>query len=162
MRARNRRGEPLRHSTYQYQTKFLFFHRSWHGVANHLLSAHIRELLPPDLRRGWDNIVHNNVAGAGEEAAIASARWIAENGLRLGFCTPDTVERNRAYRAESYFGILGLDEYHMFNAQGNAIDPEALLQVFGRFLHVMLQAPWNFGCTRTRSRLRSLESLTVS
>ena len=60
---------------------------------------------------------------------------LLQTGTPWGSAPPDITEGNRAYRAAAYFGILGFDPLHMFNAQGNAVDPESVLQVLGWAVH---------------------------
>ena len=61
--------------------------------------------------------------------AIPTAQWIAANGEQFGFRTPNVAERSRAMGMADYlegFRSLGMDDFQMFNAQGNSFDRAAV------------------------------------
>ena len=67
--------------------------------------------------------------GARELEAVNTAAWIAAHGAALGFRTPNIAERARVMGMAPYLASLqqlGLDEYHIFNAQGNSFDRAAI------------------------------------
>ena len=67
--------------------------------------------------------------GERERDAIPTAQWIAAHGEPLGFRTPNVAERSRAMGMAAYldgFRRLGMDDFQMFNAQGNSFDRAAV------------------------------------
>ena len=126
LRARNLPGEPLRASTYQYAPGMLLYRRGtdWQDAPLATCAQRIRNLLPADLRAGWQLIERGLATGEREREAIPTAQWIAANGESLGFRTPSVDERSRAMGMAAYldsFRGLGMDELQLFNAQGNSL-----------------------------------------
>ena len=128
LRARSLPGETLRASTYQYAPGMLLHRRGtedWQDAPVTACSQRIRHLLPADLRAGWLLIERGLATGDREREAIPTAAWIAAHGEGLGFRTPNAAERARAMGMAAYldsFRRLGLDDLHLFNAQGNSFD----------------------------------------
>ena len=121
----------MRASTYQYAPGMLLYRRGtdWQDAPLSVCSQRIRQLLPPELRAGWQLIERGMATGERERDAIPTAQWIAANGERLGFRTPNVAERSRAMGMADYlegFRGLGMDDYQMFNAQGNSFDRAAV------------------------------------
>jgi len=126
MRAWNRPHEPILASTYQYAAQHLLYRADdvWPFIPPTKLAHHIKRLLPAPLHRGWESITRGR-AETQEAEAINVAKFIAANGARLGFRTPDAEERTRALGIQEYVRSLRLSEYDTFNATGNAFDRDA-------------------------------------
>ena len=90
LRARSLPGEPLRASTYQYALGMLLYRRGtdWQDAPLSVCSQRIRQLLPPELRAGWQLIERGMATGERERDAIPTAQWIAANGEQLGLPHP--------------------------------------------------------------------------
>ena len=130
-RARNLPVGPLRASTYQYAPGMCLYRRGtdWQNAPLSTCSQRIRNLLPVDLRAGWQLIKRGLATGDREREAIPTAQWIAANGASLGFRTPNVDERSRAMGTAAYldsFRGLGMDDLQLFIAQGNGFDRAAV------------------------------------
>ena len=131
LRARNRPGEPIRASTYQYGPGMLLYQRGtgWQDAPLATCAARIRALLPVELRAGWTLVERGLANGCREHEALPTVSWIAAHGTRHGCRIPNVAERARGMGMGAYLhslGQLGLDELQMFNAQGNSFDRAAV------------------------------------
>lgn len=103
----------------------------WDLVPDAMLGRHIRRMLPPGARGGWDTILRGQLAGAGEAEAECVARWLAQHGASHGIRTPNVRERGRALGLGGYLDELGIPEQEAYDAQGNAFDRAALAARIG-------------------------------
>ncbi len=127
-RSRRRRDErAIRCSTWQYHPQHLVFHRAslWCMVPVQSLERILRQHTPEHVRDGWQWILSRGREGT-EGEAERTAIWIAENGPRLGFRTPDVGERSAALGLTELDQHMELTEEERFNAQGNAMDVDIL------------------------------------
>ena len=128
LRARNREGEPLTASTYQYSPRFLVYQRdsNMDRVGDAQLGSAIKAMMPPELHQGWGLRLRNLVNPRNEAGVENVTRWMAVHGERRGYRTPSTRERSRAMGMDAYLADLGLTERVLYDAQGNSYDPQAV------------------------------------
>ena len=143
--ARSEPDEPIRATTYQYAPRHLLYadEEPWCFLADHALSNAVRNRIPPEMRQAWTHLCMNTARGANEESVIPLTRWLAAHGRELGARTPSTLERARAMGMVAYSETLGLSEYELFNAQGNAFDVEVLHVRIGAALREWVRDPAN-------------------
>jgi len=142
-RARSEPDEPLRATTYQYGPQHMLFanREPWSELAHGALSRGIRLRIPHEYGEAWTLLCTNAAMGANEHRVLPLVRWLAENGRDLGARPPSIAERARAMGTEAYTAELGLSDYHTFNAQGNAFDPEILHVRLGATIATWLREP---------------------
>ena len=121
----------MRASTYQYAPGMLLYRRGtdWQDAPLSTFSQRIRNLLPADLRVGWQLIERSLATGDRVREAMPTAQWIVANGVLLGSRTPNVDERSRAMGMVAYlasFRGLGMDDLQLFNAHGECFDRAAV------------------------------------
>ena len=124
------RGPHQRASTYQYMAPHLLYRSdaNWNMVPDRCLHAEVRRLLPPELRQAWNLLAVNPQGREAERQTEPAAIWLAHHGADVGARPPNVIERSRASGTyELCQGLLaqGLTLQEMFDAQGNAFDPDA-------------------------------------
>ena len=124
------RGPLQRASTYQYMAPHLLYRidANWNSVPDRCLHAEVRRLLPPELRQAWNLLAVNPQGREAEQRTEPAAIWLAQHGAALGARPPNVTERGRAAGThELCLGLLaqGLTPQELFDAQGNAFDPDA-------------------------------------
>ena len=124
------RGPHQRASTYQYMAPHLLYRTdaNWNMVPDRCLHAEVRRLLPPELRQAWNLLAVNPQGREAERQTEPAAIWLAHHGAEVGARPPNVIERSRASGTyELCQGLLaqGLTLQEMFDAQGNAFDPDA-------------------------------------
>ena len=122
LRARSQQNKPVRASTYQYAPSYLLFRRGtrWDCVDRSRQAAVIRDMMPAEPRAGWMHVVHGNLGEGRECEAERDAAWVESNGPDLGFRTPNAAEHARAMGMGEYCRDLGLQDFALYNGQGNA------------------------------------------
>jgi hypothetical protein len=124
------RGPQQRASTYQYMAPHLLYRidANWNMVPDRCLHAEVRRLMPPELRQAWNLLAVNPQGREAERQTEPAAIWLAHHGAEIGARPPNVIERSRASGTyELCQGLLaqGLTLQEMFDAQGNAFDPDA-------------------------------------
>jgi hypothetical protein len=101
---------------------------NWNMVPDRCLHAEVRRLMPPELRQAWNLLAVNPQGREAERQTEPAAIWLAHHGAEIGARPPNVIERSRASGTyELCQGLLaqGLTLQEMFDAQGNAFDPDA-------------------------------------
>jgi hypothetical protein len=101
----------------------------WQDAPLATCAARIRALLPIELRAGWTLVERGLANSCREHEELPTVSWIAAHGARHGFRIPNVAERARGMGMGAYLhslGQLGLDEFQMFNGQGNSFDRAAV------------------------------------
>ena len=101
---------------------------NWNMVPDRCLHAEVRRLMPLELRRAWNLLAVNPQGREAERETEPAAIWLAHHGAAMGARPPNVTERSRASGTyELCQGLMaqGLTPQAMFDAQGNAFDPDA-------------------------------------
>ena len=107
----------VRPSAYQFHPDFLLYSGSMLNIAHYRIIPAIARAMPEHVREGFRSIMASRGPPGSltrdpgrERKADATAQWMHENGVPMGFRAPRASERARAFGMGRYLADLGLTE----------------------------------------------------